>query len=460
MDALQVTPISQANANQRSGRAGRTGPGKCFRIYRSSAYREEMLENNIPEIQRTNLSNVVLLLKSLNISNIMDFDFMDTPSEDTLLNAMYQLWILGALNNEGQLTKMGRKMAEFPLDPSLSKVLLVSEKLGCSEEALIIVSMLSVPKLFNIPKGQEAEANSAREKLMVVESDHLSLLKIFKTWEENKESMIWSKKNYLQQKSLKKVKEIMVQLKDIMKSQKIEISSAKSDYNQVRKAICAGFFPNAARLKTIGKYTHLKNGLSCVLHPSSALFLLGYPPDYVIYNELLMTSREYMLCVTTVDPIWLAEFGNIFFDIKNAESLTSIYSFRNDKDSVSGIDSKLSKFKVFKYEDENNIFVRKKKFNIEELDDFFEQNHNKNSVVVGKYSDKPKNKPSRRFQSKFKSNEILNKRKTFLPSIEEEEENLEIIINKKNDMQDEKKNKLTHKSLFKSRKSKSKMRPK
>lgn len=124
MDALQVTPISQANADQRKGRAGRTGPGICFRLYSSLNYRQDMLENNIPEIQRTNLANVVLLLKSLNINNLLDFDFMDPPPQDTILNAMYQLWVLGALDNVGELTELGRKMSEFPLDPPLSKMLI------------------------------------------------------------------------------------------------------------------------------------------------------------------------------------------------------------------------------------------------------------------------------------------------------------------------------------------------
>ncbi len=89
MDALQITPISQANANQRSGRAGRTGPGVCYRLYTDTVYRNELLENNIPEIQRTNLANVVLLLKSLNVDNLLEFDFMDPPPQDNILNSMY-----------------------------------------------------------------------------------------------------------------------------------------------------------------------------------------------------------------------------------------------------------------------------------------------------------------------------------------------------------------------------------
>ncbi len=111
-----------------------------------------MWENNIPEIQRTNLSNVVLLLKSLNIDNLLEFDFMDAPPQETILNSMYQLWMLDALDNTGALTPLGRKMVEFPLDPPLSKILIMSEKFGCSAEIITIVSMLSVPSIFFRPK--------------------------------------------------------------------------------------------------------------------------------------------------------------------------------------------------------------------------------------------------------------------------------------------------------------------
>ena len=178
MDALQVTPISQANANQRAGRAGRTGPGKAFRLYKASSFREEMHVNNIPEIQRTNLANVVLLLKSLNIVDLLTFHFMDPPPEDTILSAMYQLWILGALDNRGQLTDLGSKMAVFPLDPSLSKILITAQEYGCTDEALTIVSMLSVPSIFYRPKDREQEADAAREKLFIPESDHLTLYNV------------------------------------------------------------------------------------------------------------------------------------------------------------------------------------------------------------------------------------------------------------------------------------------
>ena len=111
MDVLTLVPISQANANQRSGRAGRTSKGYCWRLYTELQFKLELLETHVPEIQRTNLGNVVLLLKSLGVKSITEFEFMDEPPRDNLVNSMYQLWVLGALDNEGDLTELGTTMA-------------------------------------------------------------------------------------------------------------------------------------------------------------------------------------------------------------------------------------------------------------------------------------------------------------------------------------------------------------
>ncbi|CAG8634454.1 15263_t:CDS:10, partial [Dentiscutata heterogama] len=293
MDSLQITPISQANANQRSGRAGRTGAGTCYRLYTEHAYQHEMFMNTIPEIQRTNLANVVLLLKSLGVKNLLDFDFMDPPPQDNILNSMYQLWILGALDNTGELTPLGRRMVEFPLDPSLSKMLIVSEELGCTAEILTIVSMLSVPSVFYRPKERMEESDAAREKFFVPESDHLTLLH-----------------------AMRKAQEVRLQLLDIMKAEKMEIVSCGTDWDVVRKCICSAYFHQAARVKGIGEYVNCRTGMPCHLHPTSALYGLGYTPDYIVYHELVMTSKEYMQCVTAVDPYWLAEMGPMFYSIK------------------------------------------------------------------------------------------------------------------------------------------------
>lgn len=249
MDALSVFPISQANASQRSGRAGRTGPGQCFRLYSERNFREEMLKTNVPEIQRTNLSNVILLLKSLNVQDLMQFHFMDAPPSENLMNSMYQLWILGALDNTGNLTELGRQMVEFPLDPALSKLVIVGTSMGCSAELLIIVSMLSVPSIFYRPKGREEDAIAKQEKFQVPESDHLTLLHIYQQWRLSGYSASWCSEHFIHVKAMKKVREIRQQLKDIMASLELKIVSCGNDWDVVRKCICSAYFHHAARLK-------------------------------------------------------------------------------------------------------------------------------------------------------------------------------------------------------------------
>nr|XP_033798390.1 pre-mRNA-splicing factor ATP-dependent RNA helicase PRP16 isoform X1 [Geotrypetes seraphini] len=318
MDALQIYPISQANANQRSGRAGRTGPGQCFRLYTQSAYKNELLCTTVPEIQRTNLANVVLLLKSLGVQDLLQFHFMDPPPEDNMLNSMYQLWILGALDNTGSLTSTGRLMVEFPLDPALSKMLIVSCDMGCSCEILLIVSMLSVPAIFYRPKGREEESDQIREKFAVPESDHLTYLNVYLQWKNNNYSSIWCNDHFIHTKAMRKVREVRAQLKDIMVQQRMSLSSCGTDWDIVRKCICAAYFHQAAKLKGIGEYVNIRTGMPCHLHPTSSLFGMGYTPDYILYHELVMTTKEYMQCVTAVDGEWLAELGPMFYSIKHA----------------------------------------------------------------------------------------------------------------------------------------------
>jgi len=323
MDALQIFPVSQANSNQRSGRAGRTGPGLCYRLYTERQYREELLETTVPEIQRTNLANVVLLLKSLGVENLLQFHFMDPPPEDNILNSMYQLWILGALDNTGVLTDLGRKMVEFPLEPSLSKMLIISEDMHCSMDILIIVAMLSVPSIFFRPKMRQEDSDAAREKFQVPESDHLTLLNVYHQWKSNGYSAQWCADHFIHSKAMRKVREVRAQLKEIMESQKMSLLTVGTDWDVIRKCICAAFFHQAARLRGIGEYVNARNGMPANLHPTSSLFGMGFTADYVVYHELIMTTKEYMHTATAVDGYWLAELGPMFFSVKVKGTMSS-----------------------------------------------------------------------------------------------------------------------------------------
>jgi pre-mRNA-splicing factor ATP-dependent RNA helicase DHX16 len=323
MESLVVTPCSRASAGQRAGRAGRVGPGKCFRLYTKWAYYNELEENTTPEIQRTNLNGVILMLKSLGIDQLLDFDFMDPPPAETVIRALEQLYALGALNDRGELTKIGRQMAEFPADPMLAKSILAADKYGCVEEVLSIIAMLGeASALFFRPKDKKIHADSARARFTIKEGgDHFSLLNIWNQWVDSDFSYVWARENFLQQRSLSRARDVRDQLAKLCDRVEVGITSAgANNLAPIQKAITAGFFPNAARLQRGGdSYRTVKNGQTVYLHPSSTLFEVN--PKWVIYYELVLTSKEYMRSNMPLQPEWLVEVAPHYHKKKDLETL-------------------------------------------------------------------------------------------------------------------------------------------
>ena len=323
MESLVVTPCSRASANQRAGRAGRVGPGKCFRLYTKWAFHNELDESTTPEIQRTNLSSVILMLKSLGIDQLLDFDFMDPPPAETIIRALEQLYALGALNDRGELTKIGRQMAEFPTDPMLAKSILAADQHGCVEEVLSIVSMLGEGSaLFFRPKDKKIHADSARNRFTVKDGgDHLTLLNVWNQWVDADFSFVWARENFLQQRSLTRARDVRDQLAKLCDRVEIAVStSGAGNLVPIQKAITAGFFPNAARLQRGGdSYRTVKNGQTVYLHPSSTLFEVN--PRWVIYFELVLTSKEYMRSNMPLQAEWLVEAAPHYYKKKDLETL-------------------------------------------------------------------------------------------------------------------------------------------
>lgn len=350
MDSLQVAPISVAQATQRSGRAGRTAKGTAYRLYTEHAEREEMYATAIPEIQRTNLANTLLLLKSVGVVDLMKFAFMDPPPKDTIMASLYELWSLGAVDNLGNITKLGMNMSSFPMDPCLGKILLKSVEYRCSKEMLTVVAMLCVPTVFYRPPERQGEADSAREKFFVPESDHLTLLHVYTQWLHNRRSAVWCAKHFLHAKALEKAMEVREQLEQIMTAQKMNIESCGTDWDTLRKCICAGYFHQAARVHGLGSYRNLRTLVSTQLHPTSALYGLGYLPAFVVYHELILTSKEYMSCVTSVDPAWLAEFGSCFYVLKDRSGKVDFSRKRAGLERLLEVDSKRKEDKEVKEE--------------------------------------------------------------------------------------------------------------
>jgi pre-mRNA-splicing factor ATP-dependent RNA helicase DHX16 len=323
MESLVITPCSRAAAKQRMGRAGRVGPGKCFRLYTKWAYQNELDENTTPEIQRTNLNSVVLLLKSLGINDLIDFDFMDPPPAETLIRALENLYALGALNDKGELTKVGRQMAEFPTDPMLAKSILAADKYGCVEEVLSIIAMLGESSaLFYRPKDKKIHADQARARFTnKAGGDHLSLLNIWNQWVDTDFSYVWARENFLQHRSLARARDVRDQLSRLCDRVEVSMSSCgENNLIPIQKAITAGFFPNAARLQKGGdSYRTVKNGQTVHVHPSSCIFDVN--PKWLLYFELVLTSKEFMRNVMPIQPEWLVEVAPHYHKMKDLDTL-------------------------------------------------------------------------------------------------------------------------------------------
>ncbi len=321
MDRLQVTPISQAQAKQRAGRAGRTGPGKCFRLYTEAAFQSEMLPTTIPEIQRQNLSHTILMLKAMGINDLLHFDFMDPPPTNTMLTALEELYALSALDDEGLLTRLGRQMADFPMEPALAKTLIISVDMDCSDEMLSIVAMISaVQTVFHRPKDKQQQADQKKAKFHDPHGDHLTLLNVYNSWKQSKFSTPWCYENFVQPRSMKRAQDVRQQLVTILERHKHRIVSCGRNTMKVRQALCSGFFRNSARKDPQEGYKTLVEGTPVYMHPSSALF--SKPAEHVIYHSLVETTKEYMHNVTVIEPKWLVEAAPTFFKVAPTDRLS------------------------------------------------------------------------------------------------------------------------------------------
>ncbi|XP_061432593.1 ATP-dependent RNA helicase DHX33 isoform X1 [Lethenteron reissneri] len=339
MEVLALQKASQAQAWQRAGRSGREGPGCCLRLYTETHF-QSLAENTTPELQRCNLTSVLLHLLALGISDVASFDFMDKPSPEAVQSGLSQLQLLGAVErSEGQatLTRLGRQMASFPLDAPLAKTMLESQALGCTEEVLTVVSMLSVDSVFVSPPSAERRdaAQSARNRFTSPEGDHVSLVSIYRAFRAVNGNKEWCQENFINHRNMLTAVKIREQLREICIKSGLRVESSRHDTARVRRCLARGLYTQAAELSADGRsYTLLvplraptasdagggshkrpanyggggggdNNPTSVHVHPESALF--RRQPSHVVYTALVRTSRCYMRGVSAVDAAWLVE---------------------------------------------------------------------------------------------------------------------------------------------------------
>ncbi|KAK7302892.1 hypothetical protein RJT34_13789 [Clitoria ternatea] len=323
IENLVVAPISKASARQRAGRAGRVRPGKCYRLYTEEYFLKHMSNEGIPEIQRSNMVSCVIQLKALGIDNILGFDWPASPSPEAMIRALEILYSLGVLDDDAKLTSpTGFQVAEIPLDPMVSKMIIASSELGCSQEIITIAAVLSVQSIWISGRGMQKESDEAKLRFAAAEGDHVTFLNIYKGFHQSGKSSQWCHKNYINYHAMRKVLEVRDQLKRIAQRIGLVLKSCDGDMQAVRKAVCAGFFANACHLEAYshnGMYKTLRGSQEVYIHPSSVLFRVN--PKWVIYNSLVSTDRQYMRNVITIDPSWLLEAAPHFYQLLKPDSL-------------------------------------------------------------------------------------------------------------------------------------------
>ncbi|PRQ23645.1 putative RNA helicase [Rosa chinensis] len=321
IELMQVAHISRATALQRmvvSERGSKTAPAKCFCLYTDHNYDKDFDKITVPEVQWTNLANAVLRLLHLGV-NLSQFEFTDPPPTEALTKALRVLFILGAVNTEGELSRVGAQMAEIPLDHMLSRAVVASIEYKCSAEVISIVAMLSTggDSVFYRPQDKHTDADNARLHFHSGNvGDHIALLRVYNAWKEANFSTQWCHENYIRVRSMRRARHIRDKLEQLLEKVGLELTSNLVDLEPIKKAITTGFLPHSAKQQMNGSYRTVKEPDSPTIriHPNSGMAQVL--PTWVVYHDLVPTTGEYMRQVTEIKPEWLVEIAPHYYRLE------------------------------------------------------------------------------------------------------------------------------------------------
>ncbi|KAM5343065.1 hypothetical protein ACJ41O_014031 [Fusarium nematophilum] len=328
IESLTATPVSKAAASQRAGRAGRTRPGKCFRLYTEQSH-QSLQEANIPELQRSNLAPVILQLKALGIDNVVRFDFLCPPPSELMSKALELLYALGALDEYAKLTRpLGSRMAELAVEPMMAKTLLSAQSFGCLSEILTIAAMTNLGgSVWFSHEGERKKMETSRRKFAVDEGDHLTLLNAYQAFvtKGRKESKFCHENN-LNYKSMSRAVSIRAQLKRYLERFSINVdetlagqaSAAAADNTkkaeQIRRCLTSGYFAHAARMQPDGTFRNVEGNTVLHAHPSSLMF--NRKADWVVFHEAMETGGKIFIReVSKIEKDWLLEYAPEFYKV-------------------------------------------------------------------------------------------------------------------------------------------------
>ena len=315
VEQLQVEPIAQSAANQRAGRCGRVADGVCIRLYEEQDYllRPKFTE---PEILRSSLAAVILRMKSLHLTDVETFPFIEPPLARAIADGYQLLQELGAVDEVKKLTPLGNKLAKLPLDPRVGRMILAALDNACLTEVLIVASALSVQDPRDRPMEHQQAADEAHKKFADEKSEFLSYLKIWRWFESaiehkktNRQLQDNCRTNFLSQMRLREWRDVHSQLLTIVKEQGWRLNEAPATYDNLHMALLTGLLgnigfkgedePGAGYLGARGIKFHIWPGSS----------LLKKPGKWIMAAELVDTTRLYARCVAQIQPEWLEKVG-------------------------------------------------------------------------------------------------------------------------------------------------------
>eukprot|EP00804_Cyclotella_cryptica_P012840 CCRYP_010600-RA/>CCRYP_010600-RA protein AED:0.28 eAED:0.28 QI:32/1/1/1/1/1/2/1810/800 len=341
-DRLVVCPISKANALQRAGRAGRVRPGKCYRLYSEDDYMA-LDDDTAPEIQRCNLTSLIMTIKALGVKNVLSFDLMSVPTVEALSHGLECLYALGALDGEAELTVLGKEMVYFPTDPRVSRMLLASLDMESRDDTpsmvaklivgdvLTVAAALQVRNLFYQPRTerQSRSYDDAMADILDRSGDHVTTVHLFDLVDHSNKVLTEEecKERFVNRVALQRVLDIRKQLARFLSrrfgggshwfgSMRQEIVGSHG-YDPVerseaiRKCVCAGFFMNVAKLGNDGRYYTLRGRYAVSISPSSVFHRYGDSSDFILFGETYDGNRggiDVRPC-SSVSGLWLRQLA-------------------------------------------------------------------------------------------------------------------------------------------------------
>uniref|UniRef100_A0A8H7Y2F8 RNA helicase n=1 Tax=Psilocybe cubensis TaxID=181762 RepID=A0A8H7Y2F8_PSICU len=312
--SLATVPVSAASATQRAGRAGRTSPGICYRLYPMSSFKNLPLTTP-PEITRTDMTTPILQLKSLGIDDLVKFDWVSAPPAETVLRALEGLYAAGMIDDTGKLTEMGEQVSECPVEVNIAKMLFSSKEYKCGEEILTIAAMTAVQDVFVIPDGAPgALAELERRKFTAQEGDHFTLLNAYNAFTKSRRDASWCKSHALSYRAMHRVSTIRQQLHSYMKRFHLPTESCEGDAKRLAKCLVSGYWRNGARWCADGTYRSVRGNMILHVHPSSVLFTRKPRTGWVIFHEMEETKKPQIRILTEIEPDWLLEHGHAYND--------------------------------------------------------------------------------------------------------------------------------------------------